>query len=181
MGGSWNVVIPVTGSTATYPPERRLVGFEGLGAGSDMHDCTHTPGNRTSRSEAGVGPCGCANKGREEMNAPHTPHGRPRTPREGFRRSTDTGRVSGPPSPTDATTPDTGGRFSTPFADPRHYRGDCRLLRTAVRRGWLDDAPQDVRDALVDRFNAATAEREAAAHPQYRGRQVSPYLPKRPS
>ena len=35
-------------------------------------------------------------------------------------------------------------------------------MRTAIRRGWLDDAPQDVRDALVDRFNAATAEREAA-------------------
>jgi hypothetical protein len=35
-------------------------------------------------------------------------------------------------------------------------------LRTAIRRGWLDDAPKGVRDALVDRFNAATAEREAA-------------------
>jgi hypothetical protein len=94
--------------------------------------------------------------------SPPPPNAGPQTPREGFRRSTDTGRVSGPPWPPVAPTPDAGGRFATLFADPRHYRGDCRLLRTAIRRGWLDDAPQDVRDALVSRFDTATREREAA-------------------
>jgi hypothetical protein len=53
-------------------------------------------------------------------------------------------------------------KFDTLFADPRHYRGDCRLMATAIRRGWLDDAPQADRDALVSRFEAATVEREAA-------------------
>lgn len=53
-------------------------------------------------------------------------------------------------------------KFDTLFADPRHYRGDCRLMRTAVRRGWLNDAPQADRDALVARFEQATQEREAA-------------------
>jgi hypothetical protein len=43
-------------------------------------------------------------------------------------------------------------------------------LRTAIRRGWLDDAPQGVRDALVERFNAATAEREAAGFASDSGR-----------
>lgn len=50
-------------------------------------------------------------------------------------------------------------RFASLFADPRHYRGDLRLFRTAIRRGWLDDAPDDVRDALVRRFVQATDER----------------------
>lgn len=53
-------------------------------------------------------------------------------------------------------------KFDTLFADPRHYRGDCRLLRTAVRRGWLNDAPQADRDALVARFEQAARERDAA-------------------
>ncbi len=38
------------------------------------------------------------------------------------------------------------------------------MLRTAIRRGWLKDAPQADRDALMARFEAATAEREAAGH-----------------
>lgn len=50
-------------------------------------------------------------------------------------------------------------RFDSLFADPRHYRGDLRLFRTAIRRGWLDDAPDDVRAALVRRFEAAVDER----------------------
>lgn len=53
-------------------------------------------------------------------------------------------------------------KFDTLFADPRHYRGDCRLMRTAIRRGWLNDAPQADRDALVARFEHATTERQAA-------------------
>lgn len=52
-------------------------------------------------------------------------------------------------------------KFDTLFANPRHYRGDCRLMRTAIRRGWLDDAPQSDRDALVTRFERASAERRA--------------------
>lgn len=52
-------------------------------------------------------------------------------------------------------------KFDTLFADPRHYRGDCRLMRTAIRRGWLNDAPQADRDALVARFEQASAERRA--------------------
>lgn len=38
---------------------------------------------------------------------------------------------------------------------------DCRLIRTAIRRGWLNDAPQVDRDALVARFEQASAERQA--------------------
>lgn len=52
-------------------------------------------------------------------------------------------------------------KFGTLFADPRHYRGDLRLMRAAIRRGWLNDAPQADRDALVARFDQATAERRA--------------------
>ncbi len=52
-------------------------------------------------------------------------------------------------------------KFDTLFADPRHYRGDCRLMRTALRRGWLDDAPQADRDALTARFEQAIRERQA--------------------
>jgi len=53
-------------------------------------------------------------------------------------------------------------KFDTMFADPRHYRGDLRLMRTAIRRGWLNEAPQADRDALVARFEQAKREREAA-------------------
>lgn len=52
-------------------------------------------------------------------------------------------------------------KFDTLFADPRHYRGDCRLMRTAIRRGWLSNAPQADRDALVARFEQASTERRA--------------------
>lgn len=45
--------------------------------------------------------------------------------------------------------------FDTLFTDRRHFRGDCRLMRTALRRGWLDNAPDAVRDALVARFEEA--------------------------
>lgn len=41
-------------------------------------------------------------------------------------------------------------KFDALFTDPRHYRGDCRLARTAIRRGWIK--PED-RDAFVDRLN----------------------------
>jgi hypothetical protein len=53
-------------------------------------------------------------------------------------------------------------KFDTLFADPRHYRGDCRLMRTAIRQGWLNNAPQPDRDALVARFEQATRERREA-------------------
>ncbi len=53
-------------------------------------------------------------------------------------------------------------RFDELFSDPRHYRGDCRLMRTAIRRGWLDAAPQEDRDALLARFEQAIGERDAA-------------------
>jgi hypothetical protein len=43
-------------------------------------------------------------------------------------------------------------KFDTMFTDARHYRGDCRLLRTAVRHGWMDEAPQADRDALIARL-----------------------------
>jgi len=52
-------------------------------------------------------------------------------------------------------------RFDSLFANPRHYRGDCRLVRTAIRRGWLADAPQSVRDALLARMERAMSERQA--------------------
>ena len=53
-------------------------------------------------------------------------------------------------------------KFDTLFADPRHYRGDCRLVVTAILRGWLNDAPQADRDALSARFEQVTTERWAA-------------------
>lgn len=49
-------------------------------------------------------------------------------------------------------------KFDTLFTDPRHYRGDARLARTAIRRGWLNDAPQADRDALIERLHAAMIE-----------------------
>lgn len=55
-------------------------------------------------------------------------------------------------------------RFETLFADPRRYRGDCRLMRTAIRRGWLGAVPQGVRDALVARFECAIRERDEAGY-----------------
>lgn len=52
-------------------------------------------------------------------------------------------------------------RFDSLFGHPRHYRSDCRLVRTAIRRGWLADAPQAVRDALLARMERAMDERKA--------------------
>ncbi len=71
-------------------------------------------------------------------------------PREGLSAIDHPGSVTAMPN------------FESLFADPRHYRGDCRLVRTAIRRGWLDDLPQAARDALVARFDAVTATRHAA-------------------
>jgi len=53
-------------------------------------------------------------------------------------------------------------RFGTLFANRRHYRGDCRLMCWAIRRGWLAEAPQADRIALLERFEAARASREAS-------------------
>lgn len=51
-------------------------------------------------------------------------------------------------------------RFDSLFADARHFRGDCRLVRTAIRRGRLDDLPGAERAALLARFEAAAMSRE---------------------
>lgn len=53
-------------------------------------------------------------------------------------------------------------KFDALFAEARHYRGDCRLVRTAIRRGWMTDVPQADRDALVRRVTDAQAECEGA-------------------
>lgn len=53
-------------------------------------------------------------------------------------------------------------KFDTLFADPRHYRGDCRLVVTAIRRGWLAEVPQADRDALATRFEQVTTKHWAA-------------------
>lgn len=50
-------------------------------------------------------------------------------------------------------------RFDALFREARRYRGDCRLVRTAIRRGWMDDLPQSDRDALVRRLIEAQSER----------------------
>lgn len=55
-------------------------------------------------------------------------------------------------------------RFDELFANPRHYRGDCKLLRTAIRRGWLDDLAPDARDALFARLLKATSERDSCEY-----------------
>lgn len=44
-------------------------------------------------------------------------------------------------------------RFDALLTDPRHYRGDLTLLRTAVRRGWIKD--QADRDVACERFCAS--------------------------
>jgi len=78
-------------------------------------------------------------------------------------RRAETGERFDRERPTDRTgthgQSDARPRFDALFADPRHYRGDCRLMRTAIRRGWLNDAD---RDALVARFEKAMTERHAA-------------------
>ncbi|HMN40847.1 MAG TPA: hypothetical protein PKE29_08365 [Phycisphaerales bacterium] len=53
-------------------------------------------------------------------------------------------------------------KFDTLFAEARHFRGDCRLLVTAIRRGWLDDLPDPDRRTLAERVGRAFDEHEAA-------------------
>lgn len=65
-------------------------------------------------------------------------------------------------------------RFDTLFTEDKHFRGDCRLIRTAVRRGWLDDEPPAVREALIARFVRACDEREAAG--DYSGKNARAFL-----
>lgn len=52
-------------------------------------------------------------------------------------------------------------RFDALFSDPGGFRGDCAMLRSAIRRGWLDGLPQADRDALADRFTRACEQRRA--------------------
>jgi hypothetical protein len=52
-------------------------------------------------------------------------------------------------------------RLGELFADPSHFRGDCRLLRTAIRRGWVDGLTDDERGDIVARFNIARDARDA--------------------
>lgn len=47
------------------------------------------------------------------------------------------------------------------FAGPRHFRGDARLLRTALRRGWLKDTPDERIGTLAGRLMAGYDERQA--------------------
>lgn len=54
-------------------------------------------------------------------------------------------------------------KFDTLFTDARHFRGDCRLVRRAVRAGWMDSCPQADRDALVARLVKAGEDRRALA------------------
>lgn len=54
-------------------------------------------------------------------------------------------------------------RLGELFADARHYRGDCRMLASAIRRGWTDALTDGERADLVTRFQHATAQREADA------------------
>ena len=52
-------------------------------------------------------------------------------------------------------------KFDTLFSEPRHYRADLRLLFTAIRHRWLNDASQAERETLAARFEQAIAERPA--------------------
>jgi hypothetical protein len=52
--------------------------------------------------------------------------------------------------------------FGALFADARTYRGDCALLRRAIRRGWLHAAPQANRDTVLKCFERADAVRAEA-------------------
>lgn len=52
-------------------------------------------------------------------------------------------------------------RLGELFTDPSHFRGDCRLLRTAIRRGWVDQLTDDERGDIVRRFNIARDDRDA--------------------
>lgn len=43
-------------------------------------------------------------------------------------------------------------RFEDLITDGRQFRGDCRLLTTCVRRGWLAGASEEVKDDVLIRF-----------------------------
>ncbi|HMN95131.1 MAG TPA: hypothetical protein PKC43_02080 [Phycisphaerales bacterium] len=45
------------------------------------------------------------------------------------------------------------------FADTRHFRGDARLFRTALRRGWLQRTPGQRLASLAERMAETHAER----------------------
>jgi hypothetical protein len=51
-------------------------------------------------------------------------------------------------------------RFDSLFRDTSHFRGDCRLIRTAIRRGRLNDLSDVERAALLARFESAVTARE---------------------
>jgi hypothetical protein len=51
---------------------------------------------------------------------------------------------------------DTASLFRGLFQDPRKVRSDCRLVRTAIRRGW--PIPQEVRVALAQAAHEAMQE-----------------------
>lgn len=55
-------------------------------------------------------------------------------------------------------------RFDTLFIDPHHYRADLRLVRSAIRKGWVR---AEDRAALVQRVQDAMDEREASPDPAY--------------
>lgn len=59
----------------------------------------------------------------------------------------------------DAPTP--RPKFDALFADPRHFRTDCRLLRMASRRGWLHGVSEADRAALIARFEQACSQQDA--------------------
>ena len=52
------------------------------------------------------------------------------------------------------TSPDDTGpaKFAGLFAEPRHFRADARLVRTALRRGWVG---ADEAGALIERLSDA--------------------------
>ena len=56
-------------------------------------------------------------------------------------------------------------RFDTLFAEPRHFRSDCQLVRKAIRHGWI--RPEDG-EALGARLSEAMqiAERNGRARHQ---------------
>gem|GEM_PF-4537017 len=55
--------------------------------------------------------------------------------------------------PTESTPP-ARTRFDSLLSDPRHYRGDLRMVRAALRANRLESLTDDERAALVDRvFN----------------------------
>lgn len=56
-------------------------------------------------------------------------------------------------------------RFDTLFAEPRHFRGDCRLVRRGILQGWV--RPEDA-DALSERLGEAMRIAEADGRARHR-------------